>query len=128
MFDFSAGEIFFILVISLVIFGPKRLPDLARKVGKWTGELRKAAREIRLGLESEVKELREVTEQMRKDLEETKADLETSKRALDLTAVGEEPVKWIGPEPERGPTPSDAAQDLEKIDKGEDPAQEGGAA
>ncbi len=128
MFDFSAGEILFVMVIALVVFGPQRLPDIARRVGKWTGELRKAAREIRLGLESEVAELREVTDQMRKDLDETKAELEASRKAFELSAVGEDPVSWIGPEPERGPKPSDAARDLELIEQGEEPVQEGGAA
>lgn len=41
MFNVGGGEIMLLLVFALVIFGPKRLPEIARQVGKAMREVRK---------------------------------------------------------------------------------------
>ncbi len=46
-------EIFLLMVLALVIFGPKRLPELARQVGRVVGEVRRVSREF----EDEVREV-----------------------------------------------------------------------
>ena len=45
----QGGEIIIILLLALVVLGPTRLPELARKLGEWTAELRSAARDLRQG-------------------------------------------------------------------------------
>ncbi len=40
MFDLSAIQIIIVLVIALVVFGPKRLPELGRQLGKGLRELK----------------------------------------------------------------------------------------
>jgi len=45
-FGFSTPDIFLILVVALVLFGPKNLPKMARTIGKSMEEFRRAAREI----------------------------------------------------------------------------------
>ncbi len=40
MFDLSAVQIIIVLVIALVVFGPKRLPELGRQLGKGLRELK----------------------------------------------------------------------------------------
>jgi TatA/E family protein of Tat protein translocase len=42
MFGISTQELLIVLVIALVIIGPKKLPELARTLGKGFSELRKA--------------------------------------------------------------------------------------
>jgi len=42
VFDLSAVQILMVLVIALLVFGPKRLPDLARKLGEGVRELKGA--------------------------------------------------------------------------------------
>jgi sec-independent protein translocase protein TatB len=54
MFDFSFPELMVICVVILVVLGPKRLPGVVRKVGRWVGKARSMAREFREQLESEV--------------------------------------------------------------------------
>lgn len=40
MFDFGFSEIVVILMISLIVLGPERLPKAARQVGLWVGKVR----------------------------------------------------------------------------------------
>jgi len=43
----SSGEIVVVLVVVLIIFGPKQLPDLARTIGKALQGVRKAADDLK---------------------------------------------------------------------------------
>ena len=45
-FGFSTPDIVLILVVALVLFGPKNLPKMARTIGKSMEEFRRTAREI----------------------------------------------------------------------------------
>jgi len=46
MFGFHAPELIIILVVALLIFGPKRLPEMGAGVGKFIREFRKGVNEI----------------------------------------------------------------------------------
>jgi TatA/E family protein of Tat protein translocase len=50
-----------LFVIALVIFGPQKLPELARMLGKATAEFRKMTSDFRYALEDEVRELERQT-------------------------------------------------------------------
>lgn len=47
-------EIAFILILALLLFGPRRLPEIGRTVGKSLAEFRKASNDLRRTLENEV--------------------------------------------------------------------------
>lgn len=47
-------EIIFILVLALLIFGPKRLPEIGRTVGKGLSEFRRASSEIQRTINAEL--------------------------------------------------------------------------
>jgi sec-independent protein translocase protein TatB len=47
MFGFSFWEIVVIALVTLVVTGPKELPKMLRKVGQWSGKLRRMATELR---------------------------------------------------------------------------------
>ncbi|MEX2652531.1 MAG: twin-arginine translocase TatA/TatE family subunit [Acidimicrobiia bacterium] len=122
----QGGEIIIILLLALIVLGPKRLPELAQKLGRWTAELRTAAGDIRRGLENEVADLKEVGEelkqtgnQLKKPLDDLKQPLDEIKRDISDAATGR--VEWTGPKPVSGPTPEDAMRDLEEMNK---PAEE----
>jgi len=47
-------EVLFILVIALLIFGPKRLPELGRTIGKGMAQFRKASNDLKRSIETEI--------------------------------------------------------------------------
>ncbi len=49
-------EIVLIFVIALIVFGPKKLPELGRSIGKALGELRRASNDIKRSIEKEIDE------------------------------------------------------------------------
>ena len=56
MFGIGFQEMLIILVVVLIFFGPKRLPDLAKSLGKGIAEFKKASEEVRKGIDDAVKE------------------------------------------------------------------------
>ena len=115
----QGGEILIIALLALIVLGPKRLPELFRRAGQLTTELRAAARDMSKGLESEVEDLKAVGKDLKAVGEELKEPLREVKRGLEeaVPSVHE----WTGPKPVSGPTPEDAMADLEKIEGDAEP-------
>lgn len=56
MGNFGATEFIFIAIFALLIFGPKRLPEISRQLGRAMKEFRRATNEFREELEISVDE------------------------------------------------------------------------
>ena len=52
---FGIGDTLFIVVIALVVFGPKKLPEISRQVGKLMYEFRKASNDFKFQIEEELR-------------------------------------------------------------------------
>jgi sec-independent protein translocase protein TatB len=52
----SFPDSIFLFVLALLLFGPKRLPVLARELGKWVGEFRRASNEFKMQMEDELRQ------------------------------------------------------------------------
>jgi sec-independent protein translocase protein TatB len=61
----SFGDTAFIFVLALLIFGPKKLPEIARQVGKALNEFKRASNEFKAQIQSEIDQL-EVQEKKKK--------------------------------------------------------------
>jgi|SRR5579864_3469716 len=53
----SFGETIFLFVLALIVFGPKKLPEIARQVGRYLNEFKRASNEFRSQIEQEISHL-----------------------------------------------------------------------
>jgi Tat protein translocase TatB subunit len=111
----QTGEIIIIVLLALVVLGPNRLPDMARKIGGWTNELRNAAREITRGLEAEIDEVKKAGEELKAPMDEVKRPFTEIRD--EMSGFGAKGHEWKGPKPVSGPTPEDAMRDLEEMNR-----------
>jgi sec-independent protein translocase protein TatB len=64
MFDIGFTEILFIMVITLLVVGPERLPRIARAAGLWVGKLRGFVSSVKADVDKEL-----ATEELKKVLQ-----------------------------------------------------------
>jgi len=65
-------EILVILAIALLIFGPKKLPEIGKSIGRALREFRKTSDDIKEKIEEEIQadEFRDIKEEIEKDIED----------------------------------------------------------
>jgi Tat protein translocase TatB subunit len=95
MFNVGTGELMVILLVALLVLGPDKLPDTARKIGNVVGELRRMSQ----GFQDEV----------RKAMDDAKTELTPENSAMGTPSTAEAPTATpaVTPDaiPESAPTP-----------------------
>jgi TatA/E family protein of Tat protein translocase len=76
MFGLGIPELIVIFVIALVVFGPKKLPDLGKSIGRAMAEFKKAQQEFQESVQAEMKEV-EKTAELEKVKDLAKIELNT---------------------------------------------------
>jgi TatA/E family protein of Tat protein translocase len=71
-------EMIIILVIALIIFGPRKLPELGKSLGRSLNEFKKASNELRNTLEEEIKV---------EEKKEQRAKMEAEQRSAEMAAT-----------------------------------------
>lgn len=56
MFDIASSEFLLVMLVALVVIGPKDLPRVLSAVGKWVGKARGVAAQLRSGFDEMVRE------------------------------------------------------------------------
>ena len=77
--DISGGELFIVLIVVFLIFGPKQLPEMAKKLGKVVYDLKKASANISQEIKQEADQIKNEFINAKSDIEE-----ETKKFTEDL--------------------------------------------
>jgi sec-independent protein translocase protein TatB len=86
MSGFSSPEFLLIVVLALVVLGPKRLPEIANKIGGWVGQARRMTRVMKRQLEEEL-------------------------NVDDLNQIASPQQMLTAPDPKKAPDPADPAYD-----------------
>jgi sec-independent protein translocase protein TatB len=70
MFGIGMPEMLLIIAVALVVIGPKKLPDLAKSLGRAMGEFKKATSEIKqsIGSDTDFKEVKDTFDDIQKDI------------------------------------------------------------
>src|SRR5689334_1958748 len=80
-------EIILLGIIALVVVGPKDLPLLLRKLGKWTAKLRGMAQEFRTGFDELARQA---------ELDELRREVDALRRTTSIHNIGAELQKPLG--------------------------------
>jgi TatA/E family protein of Tat protein translocase len=112
-FMLAGPDLLVILVIALIVFGPKKLPELAKTIGKAMAEFKKTTEEVKESIG--FNELQE----MRSNLT---MDLYTAAEKLSASITSEEATAELSPGRQdsvhgRTSLPQEASTDIEKFEK-----------
>jgi len=93
MFGIGMPEVLLILAVALIVIGPKKLPDLAKSLGRAIGEFKKATHELKqsIDINSDLKDVKDKFEDMNDSIREAVDDVSTSsndKKEVENEAEG----------------------------------------
>ena len=114
MFGIGMPELIIILAVALIVLGPKRLPEIARSLGRAMGEFKRATNELKnaVNLEDDVKDIKHTIDDVKADVWDM-ADFHMDK-AVPENGGTSEPEKATGASPEPGKRDGETLSDGEK--------------
>jgi sec-independent protein translocase protein TatA len=74
-------EMMIIMIVALLVFGPKKMPEIGRSIGKAMREFKKSTEDIKDRFEEQIRadDLREIQDGIKKDLKDITTDEEGKK-------------------------------------------------
>ena len=96
MFGIGMPELILILAVALIILGPKKLPEIAKSLGRGIAEFKKATQDFKENLEidNDLREARDTIQEVKKDLEETvRKSMTESTAGQEADAVSEDELE-----------------------------------
>lgn len=93
MFDIGFSELVLVGIIALIVFGPERLPRVAREVAMWLRRARSAVASVKAEIDHELQ-----IQDMKESLAKEKARWKSLPTKLDVEPAPVEPVEAVVPE------------------------------
>ena len=75
LFGISGGEILIIMLVVLLLFGPSKIPEIARLIGRGMNEVKKVQREINTEIQRYSAEVEKETKKIQTDINELKEEI-----------------------------------------------------
>jgi len=94
MFGIGMPEMILILAVALIVIGPKKLPDLAKSLGKAMGEFKKATSDLKdsMQIDTELKEVKRTFDDIGKEPAQAGSDEPGDDLSAETAAVDETPA------------------------------------
>jgi len=80
------GDSIFIFLLALVLFGPKRLPEIGRQIGKLLAEFRRASNEFKMQIDEELRSMEQQERQKQLEADAARAQSEAPQLPAETTA------------------------------------------
>ena len=95
MFDIGAAELLVVIIVAVLVIGPKDMPTAMRQAGRWIGKVRRVSSHFRTGIDAMVREA-ELEDMEKKWKAQNEAIMKQS--AADVNGTKSEPA-MTGPPP-----------------------------
>jgi sec-independent protein translocase protein TatB len=99
MFDIGAPELLLIVIVAIVVIGPKDLPLAMRTAGRWIGKIRRVSTHFRTGLDAMIREA-ELEEMEKKWQAQNEAIMKAHPDPEDMQAPVSASAEAAVPDPE----------------------------
>ena len=77
LFGISGGEVLILFLLVLLLFGPKKIPEIARTLGKGINEIKKVQRDINAEIHRYSDEIENPVKQIKEDIQGFEKDLQS---------------------------------------------------
>jgi len=115
MFGIGMPELLIILAVALIVIGPKKLPDMARALGKGMAEFKRATQDLKesIDIDNDIKEMKEGLNDAVSGTDDYSTGMETKERGASSEEQPEGPPQSPEDETSRqGPSPESNADPL----------------
>lgn len=126
MFDIGFWEMFFILLIGLLVVGPDRLPALATQAGNFVGRAKLKLRRLKAQVqqEMEAEHLKTLVDEQDRELDTLRQEAKEVQREIDhaartarhggMAGPSSHPADMMQPEPDSSPESDESSDDTNR--------------
>jgi len=121
MFDIGMSELLVVFIVALLVFGPKRLPELARALGKGLAEIKRSLNDAKRQVQTEFREIESQGKggigkgfaDIKQSLQDVKKQMDTGYKDI-LTSAAQSPF----------PKQDEKTYEEEEVEEEEEPEEE----